>query len=355
MFSLLFIPIYPSSFFIPGYDKDIEVGDRGVNFFSYKLLDSSFFPALQNNSSTPHTVYLVSPLNNTWTNEDNNTLQFIYNHTGALTGIVNCTLFIDGIAVNDSYDVLANVNIVAYSNQSIQEGVRYWNVSCFNGTDFDNSTTFILNVDRTPPLWLNNSTSIPSTYDYNKKSYFNISWLDNGIIDTVYIEGNWSGLPQNYTMFSISPNIFSFNDTLPAGTFYWKSYARDKAGNWNVSDVWVFTINKAVATIRLFLNGTEGNKYYSLDVRNNFVAVANFTVTINTSYPVTVYLDTNITGWSLQSGISPLYNITQLTSLGVFNITGYFPGDNNYTASSQTYYAFVQNISVSLDFLDGRI
>jgi hypothetical protein len=80
----------------------------------------AIFPSLGSNSTFHSTVYLFSPLNNTWTNEDNNTLQFIYNHTGALTGIVNCTLFIDGIAVNDSYDVPANVNIVVYSNQSIQ-------------------------------------------------------------------------------------------------------------------------------------------------------------------------------------------------------------------------------------------
>ena len=72
--------------------------------------------------SSSHTVYLVSPENNSFTNLNNNSLAFVYNHTGSLTGIVNCTLFVDGRAVNYKTNVSANTTITVYSNESWNEG-----------------------------------------------------------------------------------------------------------------------------------------------------------------------------------------------------------------------------------------
>ncbi|MFH1049168.1 MAG: hypothetical protein V1732_05905, partial [Patescibacteria group bacterium] len=66
----------------------------------------------------------------------------------------------------------------------------------------------------------------------------------------------------------------------------------------------------------------------------------------------TVYLNTNLTGWNIASGTTPLFNYTQLQQAGIFNITGYFSGDENYSASSATYFANVTavigNITVNL-------
>jgi parallel beta-helix repeat protein len=97
------------------------------------------------------------------------------------------------------------------------------------------------------PRWSNNSTFI--TYDL---SVFNITWDDSPgySIDTVLFESNFSGTPTNYTMTLIDPyinetekkGVYSFNDTLPAGTFYWKSYAQASDGTWNSTDTWYFTI-----------------------------------------------------------------------------------------------------------------
>jgi len=111
------------------------------------------------------------------------------------------------------------------------------------------------------PRWSNNSTFIPSTYDYNTLSVFNITWNDSlgYSIDTVLFESNFSGTPTNYTMTLIDPyinatenkGVYNFNLTLPAETFYWKSYAKASDGVWNISDTWYFTINKAVPTLIL--------------------------------------------------------------------------------------------------------
>ncbi len=100
-----------------------------------------------------HTVYLVSPANNSYTSHSNNTLAFIYNHTGTLAGIVNCTLYLDGAAVNYTENVTANQNINVKSNTTISEGQRWWWVNCTNGTASESSLdigwNFTVNVNRT--------------------------------------------------------------------------------------------------------------------------------------------------------------------------------------------------------------
>jgi parallel beta-helix repeat protein len=284
------------------------------------------------------------------------------------------------------------------------------------------------------PRWSDNKTSIPSIYDPNILSIFNITWNDTlgYSIDTVLFESNFSGTPTNYTMVLIDPyinatekkGVYNFNLTLPAGTFYWKSYANASDGAWNVSDTWYFTINKATpsltltaspswtntyptettvsgsetnsgdadltynlyrnnvlvnnpetttlgagsytyvyntsggqnytsgsvsntliinkapTSIRLFLNGTEGNVSYTQN------QVANFTVVLNVPGKI-VNLYSDYPGWVLQSGLTPLMNYTLLTTAGSkFNLTGYFEGDENYTSSSQTYFFDVFPVSI---------
>ncbi len=102
----------------------------GLSLFGINSLDE--IPA-------HHTVYLVSPANNSYTSQNNDTLQFVYNHTGTLTGTVNCTLLLDGAAVNYTAAVSANTNTAVYSNQTIAEGAHNWWVNCTNGTASESS------------------------------------------------------------------------------------------------------------------------------------------------------------------------------------------------------------------------
>jgi hypothetical protein len=104
------------------------------------------------------------------------------------------------------------------------------------------------------PRWSDNSTFIT----YGDLSVFNITWDDSPgySIDTVLFESNFSGTPTNYTMTLIDPyineterkGVYSFSDTLPVGTFYWKSYAQASDGTWNSTDTWYFTITSPTTT-----------------------------------------------------------------------------------------------------------
>ena len=52
--------------------------------------------------------------------------------------------------------------------------------------------------------WYDNQSSILANYNPNILSRFNITWnsSDESVanVSTVYIEGNWSGTPTNYTI-----------------------------------------------------------------------------------------------------------------------------------------------------------
>lgn len=75
----------------------------------------------------------------------------MYNHTGSLAGVVNCTLLLDDAAVNYTTSVAADTNTAALSNQTISESQHNWWVNCTNGTATESSIdigwNFTVNVD----------------------------------------------------------------------------------------------------------------------------------------------------------------------------------------------------------------
>lgn len=222
----------------------------------------------------------------------------------------------------------ANISWCVYANDTSNN----WNeTSC--ETPFSYETT----SPNTAPFWSNNQTSIPSTYDPNIKSYFNVTWEDteDGAINVSLIEGNWSGSPQNYTMFIFAgTNVSSYNETLPAGAWYWKSYANDSANLWNVTDKWEFTIGKAPTETKLYLNDTEGDKSY------NKMAITNLTATTNIS-SLTVSIYANYTD-GLEQIASDTGSVTNFTdtgnlALGPYLIKANTTGNENYTSSQVNY------------------
>jgi mannan endo-1,4-beta-mannosidase len=105
----------------------------------------------------------------------------------------------------------------------------------------------------------------------------------------------------------------------------------------DTNDAYVKISIKNATLTRLYLDGNESNRVY------NQSNVANFTVTLNVSGK-TVKLNSNMTGWVIQSGVTPLYNYTNLNEGGYFSVTGYFEEDEDYFESSQTYYVTVLSL-----------
>jgi hypothetical protein len=115
--------------------------------------------------------------------------------------------------------------------------------------------------DAIPPEY-SNANGPGSVYSPTEAYNFNITWTDENAIDKVFIEiGNSTNvLVNNASMTNSGGNSYTYSINLPAGTWYWKSYANDTANNWASTDNQAFTISKA--TPSLSCSGTS-NTYPS--------------------------------------------------------------------------------------------
>ncbi|MBU4300117.1 hypothetical protein L6303_03810, partial [archaeon] len=181
--------------------------------FSFSDLFSLFGIGAMADAPIHHTVYLVSPLNNSYTNQNNDTLQFVYNHTGSLTGVVNCTLLLDDVEVNYTAAVAADTNTAVLSNQTISEGAHNWWVNCTNGTASESSLDVGWNFTFTKSPMCSNGT-----YYWNTTGGYNITAQMECINATIYYSvdvyvkngANWTC--NNCTL--ISNQTASFEDEI---------------------------------------------------------------------------------------------------------------------------------------------
>ncbi|MBI5698681.1 MAG: hypothetical protein HZC29_09455 [Thaumarchaeota archaeon] len=188
----------------------------------------------------PPLITIQSPLNQTYTINSiwaNVTLDKAGSWCGySLDGANNVTM--GNTTGNWNYQMTVS---------SITHNIKFYCNSTMGNMGVSDVRHFTVSL---PPRWSGNSSSIVSTYS-TTKSYFNITWTDPDGIDSiskVSIESNFSGQARNYSMISLGSDVYSFNETLPAGTFYWKSYANDSRNIWNFSDTWYFTIAKSSPT-----------------------------------------------------------------------------------------------------------
>ena len=197
-----------------------------------------------------------------------------------------------------------------------------------NALNASDQQTFTINK-ATPTLSL---TASPSwTVTYPTETTVTGSENNDGDDDLTY------NLYRNGALIGSGSSVSDVK-TFAAGSY---NYVYNTSGGQNYTSNSIsntLTVNKGTPEVSLYLNGTRGDKTYELGT------IANFTADINTAYPVTLYLNSNYTGWTLQSGTSPLTYITSpLMNLGVWSITAYFEGDENYTSDLETHYFTVED------------
>ncbi|MFH1978438.1 MAG: MopE-related protein [Candidatus Aenigmatarchaeota archaeon] len=101
-------------------------------------------------------------------------------------------------------------------------------------------------IDLGAPYWLSISSNITEVYSETFVSEFSVTWFDPSL-ESVLIEGNWSGSPVNYSTNETS-STFSYSTVLPAGSFYWRAWASDIDDNWNATDKEMFIIERFTPT-----------------------------------------------------------------------------------------------------------
>jgi uncharacterized protein YjbI with pentapeptide repeats len=178
----------------------------------------------------------------------------------------------------------------------------------------------------------------PTTYASGAFYEFLCAWTDNsGTVSQVFLD--FDGV--NRTATKINGDWRYILNDLAVGSYPYRWFARDAAGNWNQTAMQNYTINKAPTTLRLFLNDVESNRNY------NLFDVANFTAVLENLPGKTVTIISNISGFGTRTGTSPFQTNVQLLNKGIFNVTGYFLGNQNYSASSQTYFINVDGSDIT--------
>ena len=180
------------------------------------------------------------------------------------------------------------------------------------------------------PEWTQNSASVPpgSQYSPGRVYGFGVNWTDISGIATVILD--WNG--NNYTA-NKNGDIFYYNLTgLSAGTYSYRWFANNTAGESAYSDTFVYDIGKnSSASFVLTLNGTEGNRSYSRYWVASFMASLNIpgkTIILSSSYP----------GMNVYNDSSAVYYVGSLDVLGLFSLNAVWNGDENYTGASKTYF-----------------
>jgi hypothetical protein len=315
------------SFFVYANDTTSNL-NSSIAPKEFKLNDVTS-PILSSPSASPSIANQSQTINITTTvTDETNVNQVIVQITYPNNTNQNFTMIPDG----------GNTWYYEFSNTQETGTYNYTIFASDTSNNWGNTTIQTFDIqDSTAPKYYNiKEPTDPSIYDPATSYQFNATWNDtDSSISNVIFEFNGT----NYTYLAsqvqnVSSEFYYSFTSLGVGTYNYRWYANDTKNNWNATTTFTFTVSQASTSIKLFLNGTEGNKNYGL---GDF---ANFTVALNISGK-TVYLNTSIPGWVLQSGATPLVNITQLNSLGYFTITGSFLGDQNYTGSSQTYFANV--------------
>jgi PGF-pre-PGF domain-containing protein len=284
-------------------------------------------------------VSLNTPYDDNWIN--NRTINFTYTPVwNSSITMSNCTLFgnFSGSwgenATNST--ILVNGTLNGIVNNVNLEGVYIWNIECYDisGLGDTGVSNYTVKVNITNPGWYTNQSSTPTNYS-STASQFNITWNDtlspiSVVLITIMNSTNSSDIRVNNASMtnSYGGSIYNYSIILPAGTWNWTSYANDTSNNWNATDAWTFTINKAATLATLYLNGTIANitsTYPNSTI--NVTAVANIT-------------GANVTIWrNGTSLVSALSTATDIRQWGAYN--NYFNAsviaDQNYSASSVVF------------------
>jgi hypothetical protein len=255
------------------YECNATTAPSCVNFTSLNAGNVSFSVTAWSNYSVVNStdvifpsIFVFSPQNTTYTQ---NSVFLNYSVSDNLA-VGSCWYIIDSSS---------NISLPGCSTATVSgltDGGHKITVYVNDSTGNLNYSSVLFSVVSSPPQWSNMQASTPSFYS-GILSFFNTTWTSVNTIQSVLFESNLSGTPANYTMYSLGGSVYGFNLSIPAGTFYWKSYSNDTYGNLNSSSIQIFTINKADNSLDIYINGNKNqNLTLGYGIQINVTAQAFF-------------------------------------------------------------------------------
>ncbi|MEM5778122.1 MAG: NEW3 domain-containing protein [Candidatus Aenigmatarchaeota archaeon] len=366
---------YPTTVTIKG-NSSTDITPPSFNLYIINVTPTSPAISLSNLSNNPATltvslgagtyrIFYNTSGNANWSANSNDTIYLIVNKGDPSPYL---KLYINDSATNQTINYPNVVNISANetvtndedcvyilwrNNTQLISGSSVWNITKLgNGTySFKYNTSGCANwsVGSSETLYLYVNKGIP-----NLALTSNISWstaYPNASNVTGYgcpIDG---ASDFNCTLYrnssSINPVANSSGSSMASELvllgvgkhLYVWNISNANPENWTYSSTSnILEINKTATSVTLYLNGTNGDRYYQ------YGEVANLTAVLNVSQiqtPISFY--TNFTGsyqlWDTDPTPSQSYtNITTLSfSLGPKNVTANFTNEYNYTSSYDSH------------------
>jgi len=228
-------------------------------------------------------VTLNSPIGDTFINKDKVNISF---ELASDIDVSYCKLFVNGTEEMVMFSPKPGIHTFTYT-PSVRNAFFTYCVECLdvddNSITKESNFTFIGS-----PRYSDISIDVPSVYDPNWVSKFNITWTDMAgySIDTAFLEANFTGDFVNYTMDLIDPyisseekkGVYHYNITgLLPGTYQYRFLANASDGVWNSTDTFYFTIEKLITIDFNYQNPADIS---SINVYNT---------NLNISYNITVY------------------------------------------------------------------
>jgi len=167
---------------------------------------------------------------------------------------------------------------------------------------------------------------------------FTYQYTTTAVNLTAYV--NVTGLPiwiqVNETNVSTSTTSTTTNYVFPTGFWNVTSYTPGNATHSSsLTTIWG-TITQVPTSMNLYLDGTQSNRTYSYNPTN-----------VNSTGAI------NVTGLTVNISVNGTFKGTGTTSIeylssyetGLYNITSYYNGNSNYSASSKTYWLTITQAS----------
>ncbi len=227
-----------------------------------------------------------------------------------------------------------------WKNASISGGSVSWRIY-MNDTSGNLNQTDIMTFniqDLVFPTWSNSTETPadPTTYSSGQFYQFNVTWNDNVAIQTVRMQHNFTGTMANYSISGNNGAVYFYNYTsIPAGGYVWQIIANDTSNNINQTELFSYTVNRAASSVNLTLNGIDGN--VTVQVGSNNVNLTGSRLAGEGN----IKLFRN--GTLINEGQPTIFNFSNFTTLGDYNITVIYEQTQNFTSSSRTNFLFVRD------------
>jgi hypothetical protein len=225
------------------------------------------------------------------------------------------------------YELTAKINL--------DNSTHYFNASLGNNlTDL-----FILNIqgdNSVYPQFKDALYSIANGNEYDPQKSYNFSITITDTNGSAGIEFNGT----NYSLFNVSKVYTKTFSTLGAGTYYYYfwGYGNGSSHLFDNSQVNNYTIVKNTsAMVYTYLNNVRSN----LTIYNNTSIWLNGTL-FNMNASLFLYKNGNLINENLPANVPiTLSNYTRFSSIGQYNITSIYNGNDNYSGKSETWFVNV--------------